>query len=163
FNDNERAEVWHKVLKNEFKVVIGARSAVFLPFRALGLIIVDEEHENSYKQYDPAPRYHARDTAIYLAHLHYAQVLLGYANPSAVFLPFRDLGLIIVDEEHENSYKQYDPAPRYHARDTAIYLAHLHYAKVLLGSATPSVESYYNAKANKYGLVELLQRFGEAQ
>lgn len=107
FNDNERAEVWHKVLKNEYKVIIGARSSVFLPFH--------------------------------------------------------DLGLIIVDEEHENSYKQYDPSPRYHARDTAIYLAHLHHAKVLLGSATPSVESYYNAKAGKYGLVQLFKRFGDAQ
>lgn len=107
FNDNERAEVWHKVMKNEFRVIIGARSSVFLPFQ--------------------------------------------------------ELGLIIVDEEHENSYKQFDPAPRYHARDTAIYLAHLHQAKVLLGSATPSVESYYNAKAGKYGLVQLLKRFGEAQ
>lgn len=107
FNDNERAEVWHKVLKNEFRIIIGARSSVFLPFR--------------------------------------------------------ELGLIIVDEEHENSYKQFDPAPRYHARDTAIYLAHLHQAKVLLGSATPSVESYYNARAGKYGLVQLLKRFGEAQ
>lgn len=107
FNDNERAEVWHKVNKGEFKVVIGARSSVFLPFHKLGLIIVDEEHENSYKQYDPAPRYHARDTAI--------------------------------------------------------YLAHQHQAKVLLGSATPSVESYYNAKAGKYGLIELTERFGEAK
>ena len=107
FNDNERAEVWHKVLKNEYKIIIGARSSVFLPFN--------------------------------------------------------DLGLIIIDEEHENSYKQYDPAPRYHARDTAIYLGHLHHAKVLLGSATPSVESYYNAKSGKYGLVQLLQRYGEAQ
>lgn len=107
FNDNERAEVWHKVLKNEYKVIIGARSSVFLPFQ--------------------------------------------------------DLGLVIVDEEHENSYKQYDPAPRYHARDTAIYLAHLHQAKVLLGSATPSIESYYNAKAGKYGLVALRSRFGDAQ
>lgn len=107
FNDNERAEVWHKVLKNEFRVVIGARSSVFLPFG--------------------------------------------------------DLGMIIIDEEHESSYKQFDPAPRYHARDTAIYLAYLHHAKVLLGSATPSVESYYNAKAGKYGWVQLLTRFGEAQ
>ena len=107
FNDNERAEVWHKVNKGEYKVVIGARSSVFLPFH--------------------------------------------------------NLGLIIVDEEHETSYKQYDPAPRYHARDTAIYLAHQHQAKVLLGSATPSVESYYNAKAGKYGLIELLERYGEAK
>ena len=107
FNDNERAEVWHKVNNSEFKVVVGARSSVFLPFH--------------------------------------------------------NLGLIIVDEEHENSYKQYDPAPRYHARDTAIYLAHQHQAKVLLGSATPSVESYYNAKAGKYGLIELLERYGEAK
>jgi len=107
FNDNERAEVWHKVNEGEYKVVIGARSSVFLPFH--------------------------------------------------------NLGLIIVDEEHETSYKQYDPAPRYHARDTAIYLAHQHQAKVLLGSATPSVESYYNAKAGKYGLIELLERYGEAK
>src|SRR5690606_19805120 len=107
FNDNERAEVWHKVRKCEFQVIIGARSSIFLPFK--------------------------------------------------------DLGLLIVDEEHENSYKQYDPAPRYHARDTAIYLAHQHQAKVLLGSATPSVESYYNAKAGKYGLVKLLERFGDAK
>src|SRR5690606_9768706 len=69
FNDNERAEVWNKVLKNEYQVIIGARSAIFLPFPALGLLIVDEEHETSYKQFDPAPRYHARDTAIYLAHI----------------------------------------------------------------------------------------------
>ncbi|WP_257669277.1 replication restart helicase PriA [Parapedobacter tibetensis] len=107
FNDNERAEVWHKVLNHEYQVVIGARSAVFLPFQSLGLIIVDEEHETSYKQFDPAPRYHARDTAI--------------------------------------------------------YLGHIHGAKVLLGSATPAVESYYNARAGKYGLVELNQRYGDAQ
>lgn len=107
FNDNERAEVWNKVLKNDYQVVVGARSAVFLPFQ--------------------------------------------------------DLGLIIVDEEHETSYKQFDPAPRYHARDTAIYLGHLHGAKVLLGSATPAIESYYNARSGKYGLVELKERFGDAQ
>ncbi|MGK6353033.1 replication restart helicase PriA [Parapedobacter sp. DT-150] len=107
FNDNERAEVWHKVLNNEYQVVVGARSAVFLPFQSMGLIIVDEEHETSYKQFDPAPRYHARDTAIYLGHIHGANVLLG--------------------------------------------------------SATPSIESYYNARAGKYGLVALKQRFGDAK
>ncbi|HEY4327226.1 MAG TPA: primosomal protein N' [Mucilaginibacter sp.] len=104
FNDNERAEVWQKVLKNEYKVVLGARSSVFLPFN--------------------------------------------------------NLGLIIVDEEHETSYKQFDPAPRYNARDAAIFLANLHSAKVLLGSATPSFESYYNARINKYGLAELTERYG---
>ncbi|HUH33585.1 MAG TPA: primosomal protein N', partial [Daejeonella sp.] len=104
FSDNERAEVWQKVLKGEYSIVLGARSAVFLPFS--------------------------------------------------------NLGLIVIDEEHESSYKQYDPAPRYHARDTAIYLAHLHTAKVLLGSATPSLETFYNTKTDKYGLVELKGRFG---
>lgn len=104
FNDNERVEVWQKVLKGEFRIVLGARSSVFLPFE--------------------------------------------------------DLGLIIVDEEHESSYKQFDPAPRYNARDAAIYLGHVHRAKVLLGSATPSFESYYNAQTDKYGLVELNERFG---
>src|SRR5690606_17969063 len=79
---------------------------------------------------------------------------------SAVFLPFKNLGLIIVDEEHETSYKQFDPAPRYNARDAAIFLAGLYQAKVLLGSATPSLESYYNAKTAKYGLVELNERYG---
>lgn len=81
---------------------------------------------------------------------------------SALFLPFSKLGLIIVDEEHDNSYKQQDPAPRYHARDTAIYLAGLHKAKVLLGTATPSFESYYNALHDKFGLVTVNQRFGKA-
>ena len=104
FNDNERVEVWQKVLNNEYKVVLGARSSVFLPFN--------------------------------------------------------DLGLIIVDEEHETSYNQYDPAPRYNARDAAIFLANMHPGKVLLGSATPSFESYYNARTHKYGFTELGERFG---
>lgn len=104
FNDNERVEVWQKVLNNEYKVVLGARSAVFLPFN--------------------------------------------------------DLGLIIVDEEHETSYKQFDPAPRYNARDAAIFLANVFKGKVLLGSATPSFESYYNARIKKYGLAELTERYG---
>ncbi|MBQ0733022.1 replication restart helicase PriA [Aquimarina celericrescens] len=88
-----------------------------------------------------------------------AQIVIGAR--SAIFLPFVDLGLIIVDEEHESTFKQYDPAPRYHARDTAIVLAGLFSAKVLLGSATPSIETYYNAKQGKYGLVELMRRFGD--
>jgi len=107
FNDNERVEVWQKVLNHEYKVVLGARSSVFLPFN--------------------------------------------------------DLGLIIVDEEHETSYKQFDPAPRYNARDAAIYLANMYQGKVLLGSATPSFETYYNARLHKYGLVELTERFGGVQ
>jgi primosomal protein N' (replication factor Y) len=107
FNDNERVEVWQKVLKNEYKVVLGARSSVFLPFT--------------------------------------------------------DLGLIIVDEEHETSYKQFDPAPRYNARDAAIYLANMYKGKVLLGSATPSFETYYNARVHKYGFVELMERYGGVQ
>ncbi|MEO7215362.1 primosomal protein N' [Mucilaginibacter sp.] len=107
FNDNERVEVWQKVLRNEYKVVLGARSSIFLPFH--------------------------------------------------------DLGLLIVDEEHETSYKQYDPAPRYNARDAAIYLANMHGGKVLLGSATPSFETYYNARTHKYGLVELTERYGGVQ
>lgn len=103
FNAPERVEIWNKVLKGEYQVVLGARSALFLPFQQLGLIIVDEEHDGSYKQQDPAPRYHARDAA----------VMLGK----------------ITD------------------------------AKVLLGTATPSLESYKNAQDGKYGLVELKERF----
>jgi primosomal protein N' (replication factor Y) len=80
-------------------------------------------------------------------------VILGAR--SAVFLPFQKLGLVIVDEEHETSFKQQDPAPRYHARSAAIMLARMYDAKILLGTATPSVESYYNAQHGKYGLVSL--------
>lgn len=104
FNDNERIELWNKIRTGEVKIVLGARSALFLPFK--------------------------------------------------------DLGLIIVDEEHDASYKQQDPAPRYNARDAAVYYANLFNAKVLLGSATPSVESYFNAVHHKYALVELNERFG---
>ncbi|MFC2097760.1 primosomal protein N' [Bacteroidota bacterium] len=86
------------------------------------------------------------------------QIVLGVR--SSVFLPFKNLGLIIIDEEHENTYKQYDPSPRYNARDAAIVLARIHGAKTLLGTATPSIESYYNAKTGKYGFVELLSRYG---
>lgn len=107
FNDNERIELWNKIRTGEIKMVLGARSALFLPFKNLGLIIVDEEHDASYKQHDPSPRYNARDAAIYYAGLFKAQVLLG--------------------------------------------------------SATPSVESYFNAMQHKYALVELTERFGGLQ
>lgn len=88
-----------------------------------------------------------------------SQLIVGAR--SSLFLPFSNLGLIVVDEEHEPSFKQYDPAPRYHARDSAIVLAGMHKAQVLLGSATPSLESYYNAINGKYGLVELNRRYGD--
>lgn len=82
---------------------------------------------------------------------------------SSLFLPFRDLGMIIVDEEHDPSYKQYDPAPRYHARDAAMMLARIHGGVTLLGSATPSVESWHNAVTGKYGLAELAVRYGDVK
>lgn len=107
FNQNERVEIWNNVLNNNqhrFRIILGARSSIFLPFS--------------------------------------------------------DLGLIIVDEEHESSFKQYDPSPRYNARDCAVVMGHMYNAKVLLGSATPSIESYYNAKNKKYGLITLSDRFG---
>jgi primosomal protein N' (replication factor Y) len=86
------------------------------------------------------------------------QIILGVR--SSIFLPFRDLGLVVVDEEHDSSYKQQDPAPRYNARNAAIMLATMHGAKVVLGSATPSVESFYNAQTGKYGYAGLEKRFG---
>ena len=107
FSQNERLEIWNKVKNGEMKVVLGARSSVFLPFQ----------------------------------------------NP----------GLIICDEEHDTSYKQHDPAPRYNGRDAAIYFSSLFDAKTLLGSATPSMESYHNAMSGKYGLAELFQRYGDFQ
>ncbi|AGA78630.1 replication restart helicase PriA [Echinicola vietnamensis] len=106
-SDNERVEVWQGVLSGRFSFVVGVRSAIFLPFDSLGMIIVDEEHEPSYKQFDPAPRFQARDAAI--------------------------------------------------------MLSWLHQSKTLLGSATPSYESFYNARTQKYGYVHLSKRFGEAQ
>ena len=85
-----------------------------------------------------------------------AQVVIGVR--SSIFLPFQNLGLVVIDEEHEGSFKQHDPAPRYHARDAAIYYGSMNDAKVLLGTASPSIESYYNAQQNKYGFVELTRR-----
>ena len=109
YSDAERVEIWKKQLSsNPYDVILGARSAVFLPFHRLGLVIIDEEHEQSFKQQDPAPRYHARSAAIVLAQM--------YAG-----------------------------------------------AKTLLGTATPSMESYYNAKQGKYGLVELIRRYKDIQ
>ena len=90
-----------------------------------------------------------------------AQIVIGAR--SALFLPFCNLGFVIIDEEHEQTFKQQDPAPRYHARDAAIVLAHSHQAKVLLGSATPSIETFYNASSGKFGLVNLKERFGKVQ
>jgi primosomal protein N' (replication factor Y) len=116
FSENERVEVWNAVLQQEAK-------------------------GNSFNKQNH-------------------QLIMGAR--SALFLPFDNIGLIIIDEEHDTSYKQQDPAPRYHARDAALYLASLHKAKVLLGTATPSIESYYNALQNKYGLVELNERFGKS-
>ncbi len=88
---------------------------------------------------------------------HEPMVILGVR--SSIFLPFAKIGLVVIDEEHEASYKQYDPAPRYNARDAAIMLAHMHGAKTLLGSATPAIDTYYKALNGKYGLVELNERF----
>lgn len=106
FSDNERVEIWNKIIHGKLKFIVGVRSSVFLPFS--------------------------------------------------------DLGLVIVDEEHESSYKQQDPAPRYNARDSALYMANMHGAFTLLGSATPSLESYLHAQTDKYGYVELSERYGEA-
>lgn len=93
--------------------------------------------------------------------LHTGEPMLVLGVRSSLFLPFKDLGLIIIDEEHENTYKQQDPAPRYHARNAALVLASMHGAKTLLGSATPSIDSYFNATTGKYGLVELATRYGD--
>lgn len=90
-----------------------------------------------------------------------AQIVIGAR--SALFLPFANLGLLIVDEEHEQTFKQTDPAPRYHARDSAVVLAGFHQAKVLLGSATPSIETYFNTQTEKYGLVSIMERYNNVR
>jgi primosomal protein N' (replication factor Y) len=117
YNENERVEIWNNVLA--------------------------QQYNSNYANQEPY------------------KVILGAR--SAIFLPYSNLGLIIVDEEHESSFKQYDPAPRYHARDAALVLASIHKAKTLLGSATPAIETYFNAQNNKYGLVELFKRYGDIQ
>lgn len=94
--------------------------------------------------------------------LHSSESMLILGVRSSIFLPFSRLGLVIIDEEHESSYKQYDPAPRYNARDTALVLAAMHGAKTLLGSATPAIETYYKALSGKYGLVTLSERFSDS-
>jgi primosomal protein N' (replication factor Y) (superfamily II helicase) len=96
-----------------------------------------------------------------LEHSPKAQIVIGAR--SALFLPFSNLGLVIVDEEHEQTFKQVDPSPRYHARDASIVLANIHKAKVILGSATPSIETYFNAQSGKYGLVEIAKRYGNVK
>lgn len=96
-----------------------------------------------------------------LEHSPKAQIVIGAR--SALFLPFSNLGLVIVDEEHEQTFKQVDPSPRYHARDASIVLANSHKAKVLLGSATPSIETYFNSQSGKYGLVEISKRYGNVK
>ncbi len=112
---------------------------------------------NEYERVEIWNRVLAQDQAVGSKY----QLVLGAR--SALLLPYQNLGLIIVDEEHDGSYKQQDPAPRYHARDGAVVLANLHGAHTLLGTATPSLESYYNVKQQKYGLVELKERFAQSQ
>ena len=122
FNENERVEVWNKILK-----------------------VTNQKQEQTKNKPD------------YFEHKNF-QIIIGAR--SSLFLPYENLGLIIVDEEHDTSYKQHEPAPRYNARDSAIVLANIHKTKILLGSATPSLESYYNAVNKKYGWVQLTERYG---
>lgn len=122
-------------LRKYFGSMVGVYHSRFNP---------NERAEVWYRTQDPTP--------------HGFQIILGAR--SALFLPFHSLGLVIVDEEHDSSYKQYDPSPRYQGRDCAIYLAHLWHAHVVLGSATPSLESFYNAQRGKYGYTTITQRYG---
>ena len=157
-----KTEVYIKLIH---KVVQEGRQALFL----LPEIALTAQLINRLRRYfgDKVGVYHSRFSASQRTEVWQRtkttgegryQVLLGAR--SATFLPFSDLGLIIVDEEHDPSYKQYDPAPRYHARDSAIVLAQMWGAQVVLGSATPSVETYYNAQSGKYGLAVMRQRYG---
>ncbi len=109
-----------------------------------------------HSRYNPQERVEVWNNVLH-AHSK-AQLVVGAR--SALFLPFQDLGLVIIDEEHETSYKQFDPAPRYHARDAAVVLGKIHNSQVLLGSATPSLESYHNAQTGKYGYARITRRYG---
>ncbi len=112
--------------------------------------------------------YHSKYSAnerveIYKKVLHNSSAQIIVGTRSAIFLPYSNLKFIIVDEAHENSYKQHDPSPRYHARDTAIVLSKIHKTKILLGTATPSFESFYNVRQDKFGFVELNKRYGDVK
>ena len=136
YSDAERVEIWQKQLSGHpYDVILGARSAVFLPFQNLGLVIIDEEHETSYKQQDPAPRYHARSAAIMLAQILRRQEsgVRSQENTPAV------------DSSLQGNLLTPDSC--------------LLNPRVLLGTATPSLETYHNAKTGKYGLVELTERY----
>jgi primosomal protein N' (replication factor Y) (superfamily II helicase) len=160
-----KTEVYSRLISDT--ISSGKQVLYLLPEIALTTQIIERLRKNFG---DSLLVYHSRHnqrerTTVYLKILHDGKnntlqhpIVVGAR--SAVFLPFKNLGLVIVDEEHEPSYKQFDPAPRYHARDTAIVLGNIHNAHVLLGSATPSLESYYNAEKERYALVELKGRYG---
>lgn len=157
-----KTEIYIKLIKQELQ--LGKQVLYLLPEIALTTQIIAR-----LKQYFGAylSVFHSRYTMNervevwnnMLQNKQKSQLIVGAR--SAIFLPFNNLGLIIVDEEHEPSFKQFDPAPRYHARDAAIVLAKKHKAKILLGSATPSIETYFNATQGKYGYVELNKRYGD--
>lgn len=140
FSENERVEIWNNVLGGDAEIKSQESRDKNLETR-------NESQETRVKSHASTP----------LSVRQEYKIILGAR--SCLFLPYHDLGLIIVDEEHDNSFKQYDPSPRYQARDAALYLAHLHGAKVVLGSATPSIESYYNATQGKYASVNLNTQF----
>ena len=140
FSNAERVEIYNQV---QYSSTVVQHSSKLSPKEKTILNNIEREALNHAEQVE-TPQTRGR-------------LILGAR--SAIFLPFNDLGLIIVDEEHEPSYKQQDPAPRYHARSAAIMMAYWYGAKVLLGTATPSIESYYNALSGKYGLVEMKERF----
>jgi len=155
YSDAERVEIWQKQLSAcPYDVILGARSAVFLPFQRLGLVIVDEEHETSFKQQDPMPRYHARSTAIMLA-----QIL----NEK---LEMRNEKCKCINEKchadkGDAQPHQDDNGAQSHSSSL---ISHSSFeTKVLLGTATPSFESYHNARMGKYGLVELMQRYQDIE
>ena len=142
YSDAERVEIWQKQLsKNPYDVILGARSAVFLPFQRLGLVIVDEEHETSYKQQDPMPRYHARSAAIMLTQMRNEKLEMRNENEKCLNDTADDISSF--DHLHSSfliSHSSFEP-------------------KVLLGTATPSLESCHNAQTGKYGLVTLNERY----
>lgn len=157
-----KTEVYIRLIDEQIKA--GKQVLYLLPEIALTAQIINrlkvafgEKVGIYHSKFSDSERVRVWNGLINEAEMRQYQVILGAR--SSVFLPFSNLGLIIVDEEHENSYKQYDPAPRYHARDAAMVLAQKHNAKVLLGTATPSLESYFNAEQGKYGLVKLYSRY----
>jgi primosomal protein N' (replication factor Y) (superfamily II helicase) len=177
FSENERVEIWNNILGQESETQVSETQETRnerqgtsdgtqevrdkIQDERLKIKDTDDKVQNTESKIQDT-RYKTQDTRYKIQDTRHSKYKIILGARSSLFLPFKNLGLVIVDEEHDNSFKQQNPSPRYHARDAALYLSKLHQANVLLGSATPSLESYQNVQLLKYGFAELKNQFVES-